>query len=292
MYPLKDKVDVWRVLIKGFEGSLYEKKWFYLIIEFTPEYPAHYPFFRFVYPPFHPNITDQGRICLDSIDQNYRSDKSIRELIGQIRYLLLNENFDSCVDLKREKFKNNQQAFINEVNKWNNQNGKDTPEEWEKTWKIQEDNESVKSAINKIHSVIVPEQFLCPITRTIMKEPVKASSGVHYEKIALEKYLNSTKNPVCKAQTDENGKPVPLPHDLNMNLKVDNELKTKINNWIKEKQYHEDEEEGNEDDNISDFKKKGQVIDKPDYLPKILIQKDDANYKNWRQSKIRPVLSE
>ena len=81
VYPLKDRIDVWRVLIQGFEGSLYDKKWFYMIIEFGPEYPTHYPLFRFVKPPFHPNITDQGRVCIDSLDQNYRSDMSFRELI-------------------------------------------------------------------------------------------------------------------------------------------------------------------------------------------------------------------
>lgn len=37
VYPLKDRNDVWRVLIKGFEGSLYENKWFFMIIELTDQ---------------------------------------------------------------------------------------------------------------------------------------------------------------------------------------------------------------------------------------------------------------
>lgn len=301
VYPLKDRVDVWRVLIKGFEGSLYASKWFYMIAEFNSEYPAQAPMFRFMFPPFHPNITDQGRICLDTLENNYRSDMSVRELIGQIRYLLLNYNFDSCVDLKREKYKDRQPDFAREVNAWNDRNGKDTAEKWEEAWQIEEDNQSVIDYTKNIRSSIAPEQFLCPITRDIMKEPVKASSGVYYEKVALEKYLNSTENPVCRAKNDENGKPLPLPRDLNMNLKIDNEMKTKINNWIKENNYLEDEEEGNDDENILDFRKKKIVIEKPAY-PKDLIDgpaklnemptADDDFSSSHIPPRVRPFLSE
>ena len=134
VFPLKDRVDVWRVLIKGF-GKYYDKKWFYLIIEFTPDYPHNYPFFRFIKPPFHPNITDHGRICLDTLDQNYRSDMSIIDLIADIKLLLLQPNFDDCIDLKRKQMGENRSAFEATVRDWNNKNGKASPDEWKNQWK-------------------------------------------------------------------------------------------------------------------------------------------------------------
>ncbi|KAF7667905.1 hypothetical protein LDENG_00041490 [Lucifuga dentata] len=39
----------------------------------------------------------------------------------------------------------------------------------------------------------IPDEFLCPITRELMKEPVMAADGYSYEKEAIEKWIN-TKN--------------------------------------------------------------------------------------------------
>ena len=113
VFPLKDRVDFWRVLIKGFEDSLYKEYWFYLMIEFPPEYPQHYPLFR-----------------------------------------------------------------------KNNKNGEKNPDEWENHWKIQPDGDDL--ILNDINVKVVPDQFLDPISRKIMKEPVKATSGVYYEKRELK----------------------------------------------------------------------------------------------------------
>lgn len=269
VFPLKDRVDVWRVLIKGF-GKFYEKKWFFLIIEFTPEYPQHYPFFRFIKPPFHPNITDHGRICLDTLDQNYRSDKSVRDLIGEIRLLLYEPNFDSPVDLKRENLKSRMNEFEQTVNEWNNMNGKDTPEEWEKDWKIQPDGQI---DAQNLSIADVPEGFICPITRKIMKEPVKAQpTQIYYEREALRKYLKEEK-PFCKSKIDPNGKPILL--DKNQKLTVDSVMQTNINKWKKENNYHENDDEDEDDEmpeeaNVEYFlKEKKDVIIEPEYLNNI-----------------------
>ena len=259
VFPLKDQIDVWRVLIKGFDGSPYQDYWFYLIVEFTNEYPQNYPTFRFVHPPFHPNINDQGRIISKSLDRRYKSDISMIELIGEIRLLLLEPDFDNCVDNQREELKNNKSLFLQMVNKWNALNGKKYSHEWEKEWKILPDDESIKNTkIGKCP--IVPEQFLCPLTREIMNLPVKATSGVFYEKNALIKYLLSSPRPVCRGKTDENGKPILLPIGGNLNLEVDEEMKEKIMNWVKENKYNDDDIDDNED-SIVYFQSTDGIID-------------------------------
>lgn len=251
VYPLKDRNDVWRVLIKGFEGSLYENKWFFMIIELTDQYPEHCPLIRFIKPPFHPNITDQGRVFIDSL-----IDMSIKELIGQIRYLLYKPNFNSPVDLKRQNL--NHKDFVRIVKQWNNKNGKNTPEEWENEWKIQCGFKYFKA---KCEFSVIPKHFLCPITGKIMKKPVKATSGVFYEKSALEKYL------VAGIKCDRFGYPVPLSLKDNMGLPVDHQMKTIIYNWIKDNDYHKDDEEDNEKASIILFLRKKKIIEKPEYSP-------------------------
>ena len=260
VFPLKDRIDVWRILIK-FDGSLlYSNRWFYMIVEFTPEYPQHYPLFRFVKPPFHPNITDQGRVCIDAFDQIYKNNMTVLELIGHIKTLMMIQpSFDSCVDLRRQQLADNKEEFERIVKKWNEDNGKDSPEDWEKDWKIQPDGVLFKG-VESSNTSIVPPQYRCPITNKIMREPVKASSGVYYEKSSLENYVNITPNATCRAKVDSNKKPIPLPKDKNIGLKVDNELKTKIAKWIKDNDYREDEEEGDEDENIIYFRRSGEKI--------------------------------
>ncbi|OXB52615.1 hypothetical protein ASZ78_014546 [Callipepla squamata] len=43
----------------------------------------------------------------------------------------------------------------------------------------------------KTVSVSVPDEFLCPITRELMKDPVIAADGYSYEKEAMENWLSS-----------------------------------------------------------------------------------------------------
>ena len=45
----------------------------------------------------------------------------------------------------------------------------------------------------------IPKEFLCPITLSIMKNPVLMTDGQTYEKSAIEKYLEiSTLSPLTK----------------------------------------------------------------------------------------------
>ena len=140
VFPLKDRGDVWRVLFKGPENSLYEDFWFLIIVEFNENYPQHYPLFRFVNPPFYPNITDRGMIVNNKLDQIYRSDMSMLQLFGTIKQLLLNPDFDNCVDFKREKMRGNDLEFVLKVDEWNLQNGKEIIDDWLNDWKFQPDD--------------------------------------------------------------------------------------------------------------------------------------------------------
>lgn len=282
VFPLKDRIDAWRVLIKGFEGSLYADKWFYMIIEFPLNYPQHYPLFRYVSPPFHPNVSDSGRICISTLDQTYRSDKSIKELIGEVRYLLFEPNFDDCVDVKRSLLSKNKPEYERIVREWNQKNGKSNPEDFEKNWKIQPDG---KLMLDNASAATVPEYYLDPISRSIMKEPVKATSGVFYEKRELEKYLKQTPNATCKGKTGDDRKPIPLPLNENMNLPVDNEMKSRIAKWKKDNNYFENEDEADENENIAEFRKKKITIDHPD----ILKNYNEANIKKPDAQRAKPI---
>ncbi|XP_025893929.1 WD repeat, SAM and U-box domain-containing protein 1 [Nothoprocta perdicaria] len=70
--------------------------------------------------------------------------------------------------------------------------------------------------------VAIPDEFLCPITRELMKEPVIAADGYSYEKEALENWLSSKRR--SSPMTN-----LPLPSVL---LTPNRSLKTAISRWL------------------------------------------------------------
>jgi ubiquitin-protein ligase len=55
----------WETEIDGPEQSAWENGTFRLSIQFPPDYPFKPPTVRFITPIYHPNVNDQGGICLD-----------------------------------------------------------------------------------------------------------------------------------------------------------------------------------------------------------------------------------
>ena len=56
----------WTAFIEGPEGTAWEGGLFEMVLEFSQEYPTKPPQIRFLTKMFHPNIYNDGRICLDS----------------------------------------------------------------------------------------------------------------------------------------------------------------------------------------------------------------------------------
>ncbi|KAJ0397969.1 hypothetical protein P43SY_003877 [Pythium insidiosum] len=81
-WPKDDQLDRLEAQILGPEGSPYEGGVFLLDIEISERYPFEPPKVRFVTSIYHPNIDDAGRICLDTLKVQPKTDlyKHNREL--------------------------------------------------------------------------------------------------------------------------------------------------------------------------------------------------------------------
>lgn len=288
VFPLKNKVDFWRVLLKGPEGTPYANRWFYLTVDFPSNYPEHYPLIRFVNPPFHPNVTDQGRICLDLLDTAYFSNFAIKNLLEQVITLLVLPNFKDPVDSTRFSLDSDMDEFNRKVQDWNARNSRASPDDWKTNWKIEDDPNLSTEDLGKAS---VPQRFLCPLTNKILKEPVLSTTKVYYEKSAFVKYLKSTKNPCCVVKGTE------LNVEQNLNLQIDKVMQTQINEWVRANNFHEDDDENddNEEAAISEYKRKvkndGKERNKPKFSgvgenekPVMSVRKD----VNRSASKIPP----
>ena len=72
---------------------------------------------------------------------------------------------------------------------------------------------------------IIPEEYICPITKDVMEDPVVASDGHTYERIAIMQYLeNEGKSPITRQEMNESQL---LPNRV---------LKTVIDKWRTENQ--------------------------------------------------------
>jgi len=62
-----DNTEFIKVQMTGPEGSPYERGIFELEVRMGERYPFAPPLVKFITPVYHPNIDDQGRICLSAL---------------------------------------------------------------------------------------------------------------------------------------------------------------------------------------------------------------------------------
>jgi ubiquitin-protein ligase len=157
VYPFRERIDVWRVLMRGPDDSLYRRSWWYLTIEFPRQYPTTPPVVRFAHPPFHPNISKEGSICISTLDKHYRKDSKIYDILLSILELLAHPNYDDPIDIyRKDLWTNNRDEFTRLVLQSATQNSRRTIDEWTETWEIAEDHPTVPL---DVHEYEIPKVF-------------------------------------------------------------------------------------------------------------------------------------
>ena len=69
--PEDENILSWHAVIVGPEDTLWEGAVLKLHLEFTEEYPTKPPKVTFVSKVFHPNVYDNGEICLDILQNQW-----------------------------------------------------------------------------------------------------------------------------------------------------------------------------------------------------------------------------
>jgi len=94
-FPDGDDLFHWVATISGASTTVYEGLEFKLRLEFTTQYPFSPPLVRFTSPCFHPNVDQQGNICLDILKEKWSASYDVRALLLSIQSLLGEPNNNS-----------------------------------------------------------------------------------------------------------------------------------------------------------------------------------------------------
>eukprot|EP00937_MAST-01D_sp_MAST-1D-sp2_P005526 g5526.t1 len=93
--PVDEDIFRWQAVIFGPEDTVWEGGTFNLTLEFTDQYPNKAPVVRFVTKMFHPNIYQDGRICLDILQSNWTPIYDVAAILTSIQSLLNDPNPNS-----------------------------------------------------------------------------------------------------------------------------------------------------------------------------------------------------
>uniref|UniRef100_G3NG71 UBC core domain-containing protein n=1 Tax=Gasterosteus aculeatus aculeatus TaxID=481459 RepID=G3NG71_GASAC len=87
-FPESDNLFKWIGTIDGAQGTVYEGLRYRLSLEFPAGYPYQAPRVKFVTSCFHPNVDEQGFICLDILKDKWSALYDVRSILLSIQSLL------------------------------------------------------------------------------------------------------------------------------------------------------------------------------------------------------------
>jgi len=197
VYPFRGNLDQWRVYVKGCEGTPYEGKWWYMYVTFPPTYPVSPPVFRFISRPYHLNVSEEGRICLNMIERGYMTTSVVVEMIQRIRSLFLMPDIDTPIQLaKLDLFKSNRAEYDRRARESTELYGMNSPEEWLAGLTIESD---VPADFGIEVGTVIPDYLKSQISGKYIprEQRVTGPGGMVYDRAELQLLRNGAGTDPC-----------------------------------------------------------------------------------------------
>ncbi|EWC46245.1 hypothetical protein DRE_04416 [Drechslerella stenobrocha 248] len=104
VYISESEMSFWKIVIQGPEGTSYENGTFVMFLDMIDDFPRQAPQARFITPIIHPNVNKHGRVCHGILDQDWKAETRVRDILCCIYGLLMvpehNEPVDAIATLK------------------------------------------------------------------------------------------------------------------------------------------------------------------------------------------------
>jgi ubiquitin-conjugating enzyme E2 D len=116
---VEEDLSFWTAKIQGPENSPYQGGLFILSIEFPHDYPFQPPKIMFNTRVYHPNIHDNGHICLDILKSQYSPALTLSKILLSICSLLCDPNPDDpLVPEIARIYKTNRTQYEEKAREW------------------------------------------------------------------------------------------------------------------------------------------------------------------------------
>ncbi|KAI5558469.1 hypothetical protein BDE02_17G044500 [Populus trichocarpa] len=116
--PIGDNIFQWEGAIIGPSDTPFEDGVFFLSIDFTAEYPFVPPRIKFKTKVFHPNISQDGTICVDILGPQWTPALTIENLLLSICSLLPDPNPEDPTSPVCKLYRTNREAYNKKARKW------------------------------------------------------------------------------------------------------------------------------------------------------------------------------
>eukprot|EP01135_Chromosphaera_perkinsii_P000819 Nk52_evm107s151 gene=Nk52_evmTU107s151 len=116
-FPENDNLFSWVGTIKGGKGTVYEGLSYKLSFKFPSGYPYSPPQVKFDTPCYHPNVDQQGNICLDILKEKWSALYDVRTILLSIQSLLGEPNNESPLNGQAAQLWDNQAEYAKVLKK-------------------------------------------------------------------------------------------------------------------------------------------------------------------------------
>lgn len=114
--PTEHSIMLWKAVIFGADDTPFEDGVFKLRMEFTEEYPNRPPNVKFLSRMYHPNVYNDGSICLDILQNQWSTSYDVRAILTSLLSLLADPNPDSPANTQAaELFQENRREYDRRV---------------------------------------------------------------------------------------------------------------------------------------------------------------------------------
>jgi ubiquitin-conjugating enzyme E2 D/E len=108
----EDNSIVWNAWIQGAENTPYFGGTFHLLMKFPERYPFEPPKIKFNTKIFHPNISDDGKVCLNILKDNWSAGLTTGKVLLSVLVLLGSPNpSDPLVPEIAQLFKDDRKEY-------------------------------------------------------------------------------------------------------------------------------------------------------------------------------------
>lgn len=88
----EDNLKEWKIILFGPQDTVYENGKFHISINFPNDYPYNPPLVLFKTKIYHPNINENGNICIDILKEEWSPILTINKILYSLSSLLSEPN--------------------------------------------------------------------------------------------------------------------------------------------------------------------------------------------------------